>query len=303
MNRLIFKFAIIVLSAFLISYLSVQSPLLGFLAETIFLLFVVLLLIILSALVTEFGIFRKPAPAEQGAKGVAGAVRYSKIRYKNIDVSFLWRLNGGGIIMAHEFVRIVSRKMGKVGHVFEYCAGPGFIGFDLLANGLCDKLTLAEVNPEAVEAIKDTIRNNNLQDRVTVYLSDGLEAIPETEQWDLVVGNPPWCLDPHGHEDIMVVDAGGHVHERFFKNVNKFLKPDGSILFIEGAEYTRVNDFRKMVADHGLRIAGSFKPISFLDNFKGTEEYPGLRINLVILLRLGLLFREVYFIWVKRNDR
>ena len=135
--------------------------------------------------------------------GLASAVKfgtrpYLTTKYNNTEVSFKWRLNGGGIIAANEFVRIVSNKIGKVGHVFEYCAGPGFIGFALLANNLCDRLTLADVNPEAITAIKDTIKNNNLQDKVTVYHADCLDAIPETEQWDLVVGNPPWYLCSKG---------------------------------------------------------------------------------------------------------
>ena len=84
---------------------------------------------------------------------------YLTINYKNIKVSYSWRLNGGGIILAYEFVRIISKKISKVDHVFEYCAGPGFIGFALLANNLCDRLTLADVNPKAIEAIKETIKN------------------------------------------------------------------------------------------------------------------------------------------------
>ena len=35
---------------------------------------------------------------------------------------------------------------------------------------------------------------NGLQDRVRVYLSDGLNGIPSSEKWDLVVSNPPHFL-------------------------------------------------------------------------------------------------------------
>jgi hypothetical protein len=34
-----------------------------------------------------------------------------------------------------------------------------------------------------------------LAERVTVYRSDNLDGIPASEQWDLVVGNPPHFVD------------------------------------------------------------------------------------------------------------
>lgn len=227
---------------------------------------------------------------------------YLKIHYKNIEVRYSFFLNGGGILFAHEFVRIISQKIGKVEHIFEYCAGPGFIGFSLLANNLCDRLTLADVNPRAIEAIKETIKNNNLQDKVTVYQSDCLDSIPESEQWDLVVGNPPWYLCSKDKKDIMVCDPGSRVHEKFFQGINKFLKPNGSILFIEGGEYTNVVCFKDMLENNGLRIIEPVRSVSFLEIFKNLDEYSGLKISLIILLRFGLFFRQGYFIWSKRNE-
>jgi len=178
----------------------------------LYLLVIALLFIIILALAEIFQWFKQKQKKEKGA---AASRPYSKINYKNIELSYLLRLNGGGIIFAYEFVHIVSKKIGKVDHIFEYCAGPGFIGFSLLANNLCDRLTLADTNPVAVEAIKETIKNNNLQDKVTVYQSDCLDAIPENEQWDLVVGNPPWSLSSKEKKDIRVYDTKGHVHRKF----------------------------------------------------------------------------------------
>jgi len=227
---------------------------------------------------------------------------YFKINYKNIEVSYLWSLNGGGIIFAYEFVHVVAQKIGKVSHVFEYCAGPGFIGFSLLANNLCDRLTLADINPKAVAAIKETIKNNALQDRVTVYQSDCLDTIPENERWDLVVSNPPWYLSPKDGKDIRVCDLESQVHEKFYRDINKFLKPNGTILFIEGKEFTNVNCFRGMIENNGLCIIESFLAVPFLAIFKNLNEYKGFRMGLVIFLRLCLAFREAYFIWAKREN-
>ena len=220
---------------------------------------------------------------------------YLKIRYNNIEVGYLWRLNGGGVLFAHEFVRLVSQKLGKVNHAFEYCAGPGFIGFALLANNLCDRLTLAELNPNAVEAIKETIKKNNLQDRVTVYQSDCLDSIPRTEQWDLVVGNPPWDISHKEKSDIRVHDPQGRVHKKFFQDIHKFLKPDGTVLFVEGGEYTCARDFKEMAA------AGGLEPIKCTSPW-ARRQYKGVSLATVIFLKVSLAFREVYFIWCKRKQ-
>ena len=226
---------------------------------------------------------------------------YSKIKYKNIKVSYRWRLNGGGLILAHEFVHIVSRRIGKVEHVFEYCAGPGFIGFCLLANNLCDKLTLADVNPHAITVIQETIKNNNLQDRVNVYQSDYLESIPESEQWDLVVGNPPWYISPKNRKDIMVCDPESRVHEEFYRKINKFLKPNGTILFVEGGGYTNTAYFKDMIEKNGLSITASYRMASLSDIIKNLGEYTGVNIALAFFLRFCIFFREIYFVSSKKN--
>src|SRR5579862_3880812 len=74
-------------------------------------------------------------------------LQYYRVKYRDIVVSYLPELDGGGHTFGQQYLDVVRSKVGPVGHAFEYCAGPGFIGFSLLAHGLCDRLTLADVNP------------------------------------------------------------------------------------------------------------------------------------------------------------
>src|SRR5215467_9087861 len=115
----------------------------------------------------------------------------SFIKFREISVVFEPALDGGGSTFGQEFIQVVADRIGPSQHIFEFCAGPGFIGFSLLAHGLCEKLTLADINPEAVQACRRTIADNALSDRVSVYCSDNLQDIPAAEKWDLVVSNPP----------------------------------------------------------------------------------------------------------------
>ena len=188
-------------------------------------------------------------------------MHYKVTKYKNIKVSYLPSLDGGGMGFGQEYLRVIKERIGKVGHVFEYCSGPGFIGFSLLANGLCDKLTLADVNPNACAVCNETVKNNKLEDRVSVYLSDCLDSIPETEKWDLVVSNPPhWPSSNEKYpEDIKMYDPNLIIHKKFYQDIHKFLTPNGTNLIQENGRATKSEDFIHMIEDSGLEIIDIFK--------------------------------------------
>ncbi len=217
---------------------------------------------------------------------------FKTVTYNDITVSYLPRLDGGGMGFGQEYIRVVGEKIGKVNHVFEYCAGPAFISFSLMAHNLCERLTLADINADAIAACNETIKNNNLQAKVSCYLSDCLDNIPESEKWDLVVGNPPhWpsSKDKY-HEDITKYDPGLVIHKKFYRDIHKFLKPNGSILLQENGRATSPEDFSKMIEENGLKVVDVFKakPLSILE----------------CILKRKKISRDAkpspfYFIWIK----
>src|SRR5437667_12662895 len=115
-----------------------------------------------------------------------------------------------------------NRRMPKQARTFEWCAGPGFIGFSLLGAGLTETLCLADINPEAVAACRRTIADNALAARVNVYQSDNLASVPSSEQWDLVVGNPPHYPDEFAG-NLRAHDPDWRIHRAFFAQVNAHL--------------------------------------------------------------------------------
>lgn len=183
------------------------------------------------------------------------------VKYGDIRVYYLPRLDGGGTGFGQDYIPIVRERFKKVGRICEFCSGPGFIGFSLLANGLCDSLCLVEVNPDAVEVCRYTIEANGLQDRVNVYLSDGLAGVPKGERWDLVVSNPPHF---DGSEklydmDMIAIDPGWRIHREFYKSVPQFLAKGGSVLFVENEVGSSADQWGELAEKNGLRVVGSFK--------------------------------------------
>src|SRR5262249_54161312 len=146
------------------------------------------------------------------------------VTYQGIRVHYKKHLDGGGSgIGPHAYGQdyipfLRSLGMPKQSRVFEWCAGPGFIGFSLLAHGLCETLCLADINDEAVEVRQGTTRDNRLERRATVEEADNLSNVPREEQWDLAVRNPPVSPDKHEHE-IRAHDKAWRIHREFFATV------------------------------------------------------------------------------------
>lgn len=178
------------------------------------------------------------------------------VRYGDIAVSYLPELDGGGMTFGQDFVPLVRERFGRVPHVFEFCAGPGFIGFSLLAHGLCERLTLADVNPAAVRACEHTVRANRLEDRVRVYEADVLCGIPESERWDLVVGNPPHfdASEESYDEARRLIDPGFRIHRAFYRDVGAHLVPGGSVVLQENRHASDGETFAEMIHAGGLTL-------------------------------------------------
>jgi len=178
-------------------------------------------------------------------------------RHKNLNgvrVHYMHHLDGGGYAFGQEYIPYLrNRGMPVQARTFEWCAGPGFIGFSLLGCGLTETLCLADINPEAVAACGRTIRDNALATRAAVYLSDNLASIPASEKWDLVVGNPPHYPDEYVG-NLRAHDPDWRIHRAFFSQVGTHLKPGGVIVLQENSQGSTAETFGDMISQAGLEI-------------------------------------------------
>ena len=149
-----------------------------------------------------------------------GHNRPRHVRFAGIDISYRSELDGGGTEFGQQFIPFLkSRGMPKQKRAFEWCCGPGFIGFSMLGNGLCETLCLSDINSAAVSSCQHTVRVNELSDRVSVYQSDNLKSIPRSEMWNLIVSNPPHFIDQY-EGDIRAHDPDWQIHRNFFATVS-----------------------------------------------------------------------------------
>jgi tRNA1(Val) A37 N6-methylase TrmN6 len=185
-----------------------------------------------------------------------GLKPYSRVRYGGIEVLYRNVLDGGGTDFGQDFIRFFrERRCPQQDRIFEWCAGPGFIGFSLMANGFCKSLCLADINLEAVRAARATVRANNLAERVSVYHSDNLGSIPSREQWNVVVSNPPHFADDIYAKEIRWYDGGWRLHQAFFRDAKRHLAPNGVIVLQENNQGSTPETFAAMIEAAGLKIA------------------------------------------------
>ena len=180
---------------------------------------------------------------------------WRQLTFYNIRVNYMPHLCGGGPSWGEDLIGYLrNRGMPMQARTFEWCAGPGFIGFSLLGAGLTKTLCLADINPQAVAACRRSIEDNALAARVHVYQSDNLANIPQSEQWDLVVGNPPWFSDEQHVGDLIAHDPDWRIHRTFFAQIGGHLKPGGIIILLENNYASTSETFRDMISSAGLDI-------------------------------------------------
>ena len=182
--------------------------------------------------------------------------------------------NGGGTSFGQEYIRIIQDRYKNINYCYEWCSGPGFIGYSILEHELCDNLVLTDMWAPAITDAEYTRSQLDieLQQRTTIHLLKDISLLPLNHQFDLVVANPPhYKTDPLAHlggdyqfdnvglHDVRVyTDLDWQTHLNFFQNIKKNLSAKGIILLQENDQGSTAEDFRNMIEENGLVITDVF---------------------------------------------
>ena len=168
-----------------------------------------------------------------------------------IVIEYPPQLDGGGLEQRFDFLNAIQ-KSGKLKYhrTFEWCAGFGVIGFEILGRGLTDELYFSDCFELAIQNCQLVAEKNNISNRVFGYVSSSIVNLPKTELWDLVVSNPPHqsdktrfingLMENNNHTNIseltdldvalrVTVDEDLNIHKEFFKNIQGRLTDDADI--------------------------------------------------------------------------
>lgn len=174
-------------------------------------------------------------------------------------------LDGGGNFFKQFFVKIIKQH-GKLTYKngFEWCAGHGIIGFELLSLGICNTIAFSDKYPRSIESCLYNATENNITDKVHGYVSSTIKDIPTGELWDLVVSNPPhaWNWD-HTQDDTdentyrILVDHHMETHTEFFLNIKERLSKDADLFILEHDQSVR-DKYISMAEAGGLVFLNSY---------------------------------------------
>jgi methylase of polypeptide subunit release factors len=189
-------------------------------------------------------------------------------------------MEGGGSWFGQEYVPVIqSRYPGRrFQKCYEWCSGPGFIGFSLLTNNICETLCLSDIYDMAIEkSVRQTVEYHGLQDRVTSYVTGTLANLPSYEQFDLVVANPPHYLECPGDANYqrIAVDQDWQAHQDFFQHIGQHITADSIILLQENhaGSLKREEDFRPFIESNGLEITDVMISPNYYDPNGPTQIY------------------------------
>ena len=197
-----------------------------------------------------------------------------------IQVHYDSWMDGGGTWFGQEYVDIIQQRYpGRTFNCcYEWCSGPGYIGFSILGAKLANRLTLSDMYESAINhAVAATVRHNRLQDCVSAYVGNSLCVLPGHEQFDLVVANPPHYLECPGDDNYqrIAVDVNWQAHQNFFEHIGQHLTDDGIILLQENqaGSLNGVEDFRPFIERNNLKITDCFKSDRYYDANGPTQIY------------------------------
>jgi len=172
-------------------------------------------------------------------------------------------MDGGGTWFGQEYVDVITKLYpnSQFERCYEWCSGPGFIGFNILDHGLCSSLCMSDIYGPAIDRVNETIKMHNLTN-VAAYATGAVSDLPLHEKFDLVVSNPPHFLTCPGDDNYqrIAVDQNWTAHQEFFSNIKRYLLPHGVILLQENqaGSLKREQEFESLIDAGGLKITDVF---------------------------------------------
>jgi len=140
-------------------------------------------------------------------------------------------------ILVEKVLELIPEEEEMTG--FEIGGGTGCISITLLLERQKLRMVVDDINPTAVELMRENAKLHGVEDRIEILLGDMFEPV-KGRRFDFVISNPPYIpsgrwkeLQPEVRKEGKVSLIGGEkgyeFYERFSREVRYFLKEGGFV--------------------------------------------------------------------------
>lgn len=139
--------------------------------------------------------------------------------------------------------RVLRDYKGKNPEILDMCSGSGCIAVSLALLGGFDRVTGADISPEALKVAEKNAEHLMGVKKITLVESDLFGSFPKDRKFDVIVSNPPYIptkvieeLQPEvrDHEPMLALDGkedGLYFYRRLALESGNLLKPGGAVYF------------------------------------------------------------------------
>lgn len=174
----------------------------------------------------------------------------------NIKVFYRAKFNGGGSSFGQDFLKVFQfLNVTPTGHVLEWCAGPGFIGFKVLDFYKIESLTLFDINKELKRVIDKTILSNRLcyvNFQIGSTISEAFNS-----KFNLIIANPPHFSKTKDASYISVnrqrvIDLNWESMNEFLLNIHHYMFDNSLVLLQMNSKGSKPEDFFDVIKSGDL---------------------------------------------------
>ncbi len=171
--------------------------------------------------------------------------------------------------------RVLRDYKGKNPEILDMCSGSGCIAVSLALLGGFDRVTGADISPEALKVAEKNAEHLMGVKKITLVESDLFGSFPKDRKFDVIVSNPPYIptkvieeLQPEvrDHEPMLALDGkedGLYFYRRLALESGNLLKPGGAVYFEIGYDQGE--------AVSGLLREAGFKDIQVIQDAAGLD--------------------------------
>lgn len=107
-----------------------------------------------------------------------------------------------------------------------------------------------DIGEDAIKSANINIKRFGLENKIDVRFGDLFEPVKSGEKFDVIINNINYPEHVDNRDDPL-----WEVHERFFRQVSKYLKHNGRIIYASGFLFNFLR-IQEMVEKNGLQIMG-----------------------------------------------